>query len=82
MKGQQTRGHRYWIACSGWRKGFKEEHKTHSIPDDIDEDILAKLLNGTPLSGNTDTNPCSLFVAAHIGLKLRFCREPSPLVHQ
>ncbi|KAF8812196.1 hypothetical protein BYT27DRAFT_7221222 [Phlegmacium glaucopus] len=73
---KQSRGRRYWIACSGWRKGFKKDHKAHSIPDDIDEDILAKLLNGTPLAGNTDTNPCSLFVAAHVGLKLWFCPHP------
>ncbi|KAJ6550901.1 hypothetical protein B0H10DRAFT_2202252, partial [Mycena sp. CBHHK59/15] len=28
-----SRGHQYWIACSGWTKNFKENHRTHSIPD-------------------------------------------------
>jgi hypothetical protein len=75
QKGKQTRGHRYWIACSGWHRWFKDDHKSHVIPDDIDEDILAKLLNSMPLAGDTDTNPCSLVISAHVGLKLHFCRE-------
>jgi len=37
--------------------------------------MLAKLMNGSPLdSEETDTNPCSLVVASHIGLKLKHCR--------
>jgi len=32
-------------------------------------------MEGTPLdSEETDTNPCSLVVAGHIGLKLKYCR--------
>jgi hypothetical protein len=54
---------------------FKFGHKTHAIPDDVDESLLAKLLNGTPLdSEEADTNPCSLVVAGHIGFKLKHCR--------
>jgi hypothetical protein len=45
------------------------------IPDDFDEDILSNLLSGTPLAGDIDTNPCSLVLSTHVGLKLHFCRE-------
>ena len=36
---------------------------------------------GTPLdSDETDTNPCSLVVSGHIGLKLKHCRTMVSLV--
>ena len=52
---------------------FKFRHKlTHAIPDDVDESLLSKLLNGIPLdSKETDTNPCSLVIDGHIGFKLK-----------
>lgn len=31
-------------------------------------------MNGSPLDSEEDTNPCSLVVASHIGLKLKHCR--------
>ena len=45
----------------------------------MDEDILAKLMNGQSLDVGSDTNPCSLIISSHIGLKQTLCRE-SPFV--
>ncbi|KAJ6582744.1 hypothetical protein B0H10DRAFT_2198444 [Mycena sp. CBHHK59/15] len=73
-----SRGHRYWIACDGWTPEFKESHRTHSIPDNVDEQLLIKLFANKPLANDNsvDTNPCSRIVHPHIGGKLRYCRHP------
>ncbi|KAG6913688.1 hypothetical protein DXG01_005156 [Tephrocybe rancida] len=81
MKEQATNStgsHRYWIACSGWTSTFKMHHRTMSIPDDVDEDVLAKLMAGKAISEDLelDTPPCSRVVPPHIGGKLKQCPHP------
>ncbi|KAF7335140.1 hypothetical protein MVEN_02265100 [Mycena venus] len=70
-----TRGHQYWVACDGWRKDFKENHRTFSIPDYVDEPMLVKLFNGEPIVDNDskDTHPCSRIVPPRTGLKQKHC---------
>jgi hypothetical protein len=69
------RGQIYFVACDGWRKDFKTGHQTHTIPDNVNEEIVAKLMTGRPLEAGSDTNLCSLIVSSHIGLKQAFCRK-------
>ncbi|KAJ6606987.1 hypothetical protein B0H10DRAFT_2228394 [Mycena sp. CBHHK59/15] len=73
----QSRGHQFWIACDGWTPAFKEAHRTHSIPDNVDENELIKCFANEPFAGDdsADTQPCSRIVHPHIGGKLKFCRE-------
>ncbi|KAJ7903936.1 hypothetical protein B0H13DRAFT_2511787 [Mycena leptocephala] len=70
-----SRGHQYFVACSGWTPKFQGGHRTHTIPDHVDKNLLARLLAGQALiDGNDkDTKPCSLFVHAHPGLRQRYC---------
>ncbi|KJA15424.1 hypothetical protein HYPSUDRAFT_80527 [Hypholoma sublateritium FD-334 SS-4] len=87
-----SRGHTYFIACSGWRRNFMTGHKVLQIPDDVDEDILALLMNDGTLSKECDTSPCSRVVSPHIGGKLKYCTHMhivdgktgtrSPIVHR
>ncbi|KAJ6616901.1 hypothetical protein B0H10DRAFT_1948765 [Mycena sp. CBHHK59/15] len=70
-----SRGHQYWIACSGWTKNFKENHRTHSIPDCVEEKLVVKLLADEAINdnGDKDTPPCSCIVHPKTGLKLKYC---------
>ncbi|KAJ6522950.1 hypothetical protein DFH09DRAFT_1286743 [Mycena vulgaris] len=65
----KSRGHFYWIACDGWTPHFKESHRTHSIPDNVDEGLLIKLFDDKPLADDdsADTNECSRIVHPHTG---------------
>ncbi|KAJ6543436.1 hypothetical protein DFH09DRAFT_1282498 [Mycena vulgaris] len=67
--GGKSRGHLYWIACDGWTPHFKESHRTHSIPDNVDEGLLIKLFDDKPLADDdsADTNECSRIVHPHTG---------------
>ncbi|KAJ7484769.1 hypothetical protein B0H11DRAFT_2279492 [Mycena galericulata] len=69
------RGHQYFIACSGWTPKFQKNHRTHTIPDHVDENLLAKAFACQPLSTDhdTDTQPCSRLVHPSTGLKAKFC---------
>ncbi|KAJ7451197.1 hypothetical protein B0H11DRAFT_2289039 [Mycena galericulata] len=71
-------GKSYWIACDGWTPSFKESHRTHSIPPNVDEGLIVKLFANKPLADgdNLDTNPCSRIIHPHIGAKQKFCRHP------
>ncbi|KAJ6605895.1 hypothetical protein B0H10DRAFT_599710 [Mycena sp. CBHHK59/15] len=66
-KKQMSCGHNFWVACSGWRKNFKENHRTHTIPNDVDEHLLLKLFSGQSLTENDskDKLPCSCLVHPH-----------------
>ncbi|KAJ6631823.1 hypothetical protein B0H10DRAFT_1937586 [Mycena sp. CBHHK59/15] len=70
-----SRGHLHWIACTGWRKDFKENHRTYSIPDYVNEAKLIKLFAKEPMvdDNSKDTPPCSRIVPPRTGLKLKFC---------
>jgi hypothetical protein len=70
-----SRAQSYFVACDGWRKDFKTGHQTHTIPDNVNDEILAKLMAGHPLEAGSDTNLCSLIVSSHIGLKQALCHE-------
>ncbi|KAJ7730603.1 hypothetical protein DFH07DRAFT_969111 [Mycena maculata] len=61
-----SRGHQYFVGCSGWTPKFKDDHRYHHIPDYVDENLLANALAGLPLSDdpNKDTLACSAH--AHI----------------
>jgi hypothetical protein len=52
-------------------QSFNAGHQTHTIPGNVNEDILAKLItmDGDPLDARSDTNLCSLIISSHIGLK-------------
>ncbi|KAJ7138486.1 hypothetical protein C8R43DRAFT_1109764 [Mycena crocata] len=70
--GGQSRGHTYFIACSGWTPKFKENHVNHSIPDNVDENCLAQAFAGQLAEGTEhDTQPCSRLVSS--GLRKRSC---------
>ncbi|KAJ7803072.1 hypothetical protein B0H14DRAFT_3154691 [Mycena olivaceomarginata] len=73
-----SRGHQYFIACSGFTRNFKAGHQTHSIPDNVDENQLAKALAGQPFvaDGAKDTAPCSKFVPSTTGFKQQYCPHP------
>lgn len=64
------------MACSGWTPSFKKDHHTATIPDGIDESVLAKLLSGKRLADDAalDTLPCSRVISPSIGAKLKYCR--------
>ncbi|KIK03678.1 hypothetical protein K443DRAFT_5168 [Laccaria amethystina LaAM-08-1] len=64
-----SRTQSYFVACDGWRKDFKTGHLTHAILDNVNNDILAKLMDGHPLEAGTDTNLCSLIVSSHISVE-------------
>ncbi|KAJ7675923.1 hypothetical protein DFH06DRAFT_1466676 [Mycena polygramma] len=74
----KSRGHIYWVACDGWTPAFKEHHRTHSIPDNVDDDLIYKLFKNQPLANDDslDTNPCSRIVHPHIGGKRKHCHHP------
>ncbi|KAJ7455398.1 hypothetical protein FB451DRAFT_1515958, partial [Mycena latifolia] len=70
-----SRGHQYFIACSGWTPKFREKHQTHSIPDFVNANLLAKALAGQALTTDPDkdTQPCSRIIHPHVGLKQKIC---------
>ncbi|KAJ7736698.1 hypothetical protein B0H16DRAFT_1326459, partial [Mycena metata] len=73
-----SRGHGYFIGCSGYSHGFSSGHQITSIPDNVDEQMLAKSLAGQPISTDPDkdTPPCSKFVPGGTGLRQANCRHP------
>ncbi|KAJ7757397.1 hypothetical protein DFH07DRAFT_958754 [Mycena maculata] len=66
-----SRGHQYFVRCSGWTPKFKQGHRIHNIPDNVDENLLANALAGRPLSDDhtKDTPPCSGLIHPHTGLR-------------
>ncbi|KAJ6556693.1 hypothetical protein B0H10DRAFT_2241174 [Mycena sp. CBHHK59/15] len=70
-----SRGHQYFVGCSSWNPGFKTGHRTHAIPDHVDENMLANALAGRPLADDEtkDTPACSGIVHPHTGLKKKHC---------
>ncbi|KAJ7026355.1 hypothetical protein C8F04DRAFT_1400047 [Mycena alexandri] len=70
-----SRGHMYFVACSGWNPKFKDDHRTHQIPDHVDENLLARFLAGMTIADGDekDTKPCSKFVHPRTGFRQHFC---------
>ncbi|KAJ6615764.1 hypothetical protein B0H10DRAFT_1949647 [Mycena sp. CBHHK59/15] len=59
------RNHQYFVGCSGWTPKFQQGHRRHSIPDHVDEDMLANALaahahiaNGMQVRGEIKNYPC------------------------
>ncbi|KAK6971991.1 hypothetical protein R3P38DRAFT_3487128 [Favolaschia claudopus] len=71
-------GQDYWVACNGWRKTFKENHRTFSLPERVSQTFLMKLFRGERIAEGTskDTQPCSRIIAARTGNKLKACHHP------
>ncbi|KAF8209604.1 hypothetical protein K438DRAFT_1960610 [Mycena galopus ATCC 62051] len=63
-----SNGHQYFVACSRWTKQFKDNHRTHTIPDQVDEHLLIKALARQPLTDDKtkDTPPCSAIIHTHL----------------
>ncbi|KAG6819655.1 hypothetical protein H0H93_009829 [Arthromyces matolae] len=55
---------------------FHVGHYTCSIPDNVDETLLAKLFNNEILEGFSSAASCSRIIPAHIGGKAAKCRYP------
>ncbi|KAJ6605293.1 hypothetical protein DFH09DRAFT_1269599 [Mycena vulgaris] len=74
-KPQASRGHQYFVGCSGWTTKFRPGHRTHSIPDNVDENLVANALAGLPLTDDPskDTPPCSGIIHPHTGGKKKYC---------
>ncbi|KAJ7820677.1 hypothetical protein B0H13DRAFT_2451468 [Mycena leptocephala] len=70
-----SRDHEYFVGCSGCVRGFTQGHQSHSIPDNVGEQMLAKSLADQPLSDDSekDTQPCSKLVHPNLGLRQQFC---------
>ncbi|KAJ7438260.1 hypothetical protein B0H11DRAFT_2293918 [Mycena galericulata] len=70
-----SHGHKYFVACSGWTKTFKESHRTFTIPKHLNEALVVKAISGESMAEgkSKDTKPCSRIVHPHIGGKLKFC---------
>jgi hypothetical protein len=54
---------------------FQKGHRTHSIPDHINENLVTKALAGLPLAGDLtkDTPLCSAIIHPHTGPKKKSC---------
>ncbi|KAJ7670029.1 hypothetical protein DFH06DRAFT_1321054 [Mycena polygramma] len=70
-----SRGQQYFVGCSDWTPKFRQNHRFHNIPDNVDENLLANALAGRPLSDDRtkDTPPCSGIVHPHTGLRKKTC---------
>ncbi|KAG6818252.1 hypothetical protein H0H93_006537 [Arthromyces matolae] len=66
----------HFITCSGKTPTFHVGHYTCSIPDNVDETLLAKLFNNEILEGFSSAASCSRIIPAHIGGKAAKCRYP------
>ncbi|KAF8144420.1 hypothetical protein K438DRAFT_1992878 [Mycena galopus ATCC 62051] len=60
-----------------WRKDFKENHRTYSIPDYVNEKMLIKLFAGEPIADGTlkDTPPCTDSSRSHALAQEKELRE-------
>ncbi|KAJ7170422.1 hypothetical protein C8R43DRAFT_830698, partial [Mycena crocata] len=70
-----SRAHLYWIGCNGWRKDFKDDHRTFTIPDYVDEAMLIRLFDTGRIADDdsSDTPACSCIVTPRTGLGQKYC---------
>jgi hypothetical protein len=65
------KGHRYFVACSGLTTKLQGKHRKHTIPDDVDENLLARLL--APASSSEPSGRDQVFILfIYEGTKLIF----------
>jgi hypothetical protein len=70
-----VRGKHHFIGCTGWAPTSRN-HRSFTIPDYVDENLLSKLFCGEALTiDGSDNKCCSHVVSSHIGLKLKYCGE-------
>ncbi|KAJ7166137.1 hypothetical protein C8R46DRAFT_997239 [Mycena filopes] len=71
----RSNGHDYFIGCTGWKPSWKTNHRFTKIPDNVDENLLAKALAGVALTDDAtkDTQPCSAIIPSRTGLKKKTC---------
>ncbi|KAJ6592738.1 hypothetical protein B0H19DRAFT_1365112 [Mycena capillaripes] len=76
-KKQISRGHKFWVGCSGFESSSTGRHNSWSIPDDVDGPMFVKGLSGAPLvaGDSKDTAPCSAILHPTTGLKQRHCHK-------
>ncbi|KAJ7752975.1 hypothetical protein B0H16DRAFT_1836147 [Mycena metata] len=74
-KKQASRNHKFWVGCSDYDRESTGRHRSTYIPDDVDEPMFVRALNGRPLVvGNSkDTPPCSAIVHPTTGLRRANC---------
>ncbi|KAJ6573309.1 hypothetical protein B0H10DRAFT_2199442 [Mycena sp. CBHHK59/15] len=77
-KKQKSRGHSFWLGCSGWTPESASscpKHRSIPIPDDVDQDLFLTGFNGQPLvtDDSKDTAACSAIVHPNSGLKTGKC---------
>ncbi|KAJ7182286.1 hypothetical protein C8R43DRAFT_1115930 [Mycena crocata] len=70
-----SRAHLYWVGCNGWRKDFKDDHRTFTIPDYVDEPMLIRLFDTGRIADDDsrDTPACSCIVTPRTGLGQKYC---------
>ncbi|KAJ7709266.1 hypothetical protein B0H16DRAFT_1481051 [Mycena metata] len=70
-----SRNHKFWVGCSDYDRESTGRHRSTYIPDDVDEPMFVRALNGRPLVvGNSkDTPPCSAIVHPTTGLRRANC---------
>ncbi|TFK36025.1 hypothetical protein BDQ12DRAFT_668164 [Crucibulum laeve] len=67
----------YFIACNQWSPSFCDGHCSHSIPDDVEESLLAQLFAGKTLEGFSEGPVyCSCVIPKHIGGRVKRCYYP------
>ncbi|KAJ7579004.1 hypothetical protein C8J56DRAFT_1169810 [Mycena floridula] len=69
---KKIRGQDFFIACDGWRVDFQTNHRTHTIPDNIDTATLSRLMDRGSATA-TDTEPCSVVVPTYVGFRQKYC---------
>jgi hypothetical protein len=76
-QGNSYHGHKHYISCSDRTREWDKHHTKIYIPENVDETLLSKCINGQPLSDDDtiDTPPCSGFIPSHIGGKQKHCRK-------
>ncbi|KAJ7084961.1 hypothetical protein C8R44DRAFT_894074 [Mycena epipterygia] len=60
-----SRGYLHWIACNGWTKQFKENHRNYSIPDYVNEAMLIKLFDDEPIADDDSKDTALYCPSAH-----------------
>ncbi|KAJ7880075.1 hypothetical protein B0H13DRAFT_2050665, partial [Mycena leptocephala] len=61
----EMRDHQYFVACSGLSTKLQGKHRKHPIPDDVDENLLARLL--APASFSEPSGRDQISIAAQTG---------------
>ncbi|KAJ7148855.1 hypothetical protein C8R46DRAFT_1310984 [Mycena filopes] len=63
----------YFIGCSNWTPTWRD-HQSDSIPDNIDETLLAELMSPRAgFSSGSSTAPCSRIGSSRVGERQKFC---------